>query len=168
MTSFSKNTMTPWQPTNSQGSFSKLLRCFVMITRRPGVHWIIIVVWVIKCSGQLQWWSSAPALHPSELAIHLYSVVSQGCWQNQNCKPLFMYVNNWDKGVALAICPCIFGTWESKYAGAYSWSHTYLQRVLYHVMDTLLSGWDDLYVTVVCKTLEKRVKISCIHMCKTL
>ena len=23
-----------------------------------------------------------------------------------------MYVNNWDKGVALAICPCIFGTGE--------------------------------------------------------
>ena len=28
MTSFSKNTLTPWQPTNSQGSFSQLLRCF--------------------------------------------------------------------------------------------------------------------------------------------
>ena len=24
-----KNTLTPWQPTNSQGSFSQLLRCFV-------------------------------------------------------------------------------------------------------------------------------------------
>ena len=27
MTSFSKNTLTPWQPTNSQGSFLQLLRC---------------------------------------------------------------------------------------------------------------------------------------------
>ena len=24
---------------------------------------------------------------------------------HQNCKQLFMYMNNWDKGVALAICP---------------------------------------------------------------
>ena len=29
MTSLSKNTLTPWQPTNSQGSFSQLLRCFI-------------------------------------------------------------------------------------------------------------------------------------------
>ena len=28
MTSFSKNTLTPWQPTNSQGSFSQFLQCF--------------------------------------------------------------------------------------------------------------------------------------------
>ena len=28
MTSFRKNTLTPWQPTNSQGSFSQLLQCF--------------------------------------------------------------------------------------------------------------------------------------------
>ena len=29
MTSFSKNTLTPWQLTNSQGSFSQHLRCLV-------------------------------------------------------------------------------------------------------------------------------------------
>ena len=29
MTSFSKNTLTPWQPNNSQGSFSQFLWCFV-------------------------------------------------------------------------------------------------------------------------------------------
>ena len=28
MTTFSKNTLTPWQPSNSQGSFSQFLRCF--------------------------------------------------------------------------------------------------------------------------------------------
>ena len=28
MTSFSKNTLTPWQPTNSQGSFLQLFQCF--------------------------------------------------------------------------------------------------------------------------------------------
>ena len=28
MTPLTKNTLTPWQPTNSQGSFSQLLRCF--------------------------------------------------------------------------------------------------------------------------------------------
>ena len=31
MTSFSKNTLTPSQPTNSQGSFSQLLRCFTRV-----------------------------------------------------------------------------------------------------------------------------------------
>ena len=31
---------------------------------------------------------------------------------NQNCKQLVMYMNNWDKGVALAICPCIFSAGE--------------------------------------------------------
>ena len=31
-------------------------------------------------------------------------------------------------------------TWGNKYAGEYSWSHTYLQRVLYCAMDTLVSG----------------------------
>ena len=31
-------------------------------------------------------------------------------------------------------------TWGNKYAGEYSCSHTYLQRVLYHVRDTLISG----------------------------
>ena len=30
----------------------------------------------------------------------------------------------------------------SKYAGENSWSNTYLQRVLCHVMDTLISGWN--------------------------
>ena len=30
----------------------------------------------------------------------------------QNCKQWFMYINNWDKGVAPAICPCIFSTVE--------------------------------------------------------
>ena len=79
-----------------------------------------------------------------------------------------MYMNNWDKGVAPAICLCIYSAgdyilsagaspyllvasslqqerlhskWGSKYAGENSWSHTYLQQVLYHVMDTLISGW---------------------------
>ena len=28
----------------------------------------------------------------------------------QNCKQLFMYMNNWDKGVAPAICPRILST----------------------------------------------------------
>ena len=26
--------------------------------------------------------------------------------------------------------------WGNKYPGEYSWSHTHLQRVLYHVMDS--------------------------------
>ena len=73
--------------------------------------------------------------------------------------------------LAPAICPCIFSAgeywlsakaappdlcwsvasslkqerlhnkWGIKYAGENSWSHMYLQRVLYHVMDTLISGW---------------------------
>ena len=30
----------------------------------------------------------------------------------QNCKQLFMYMNNWDEGVAPAICSLIFGTGE--------------------------------------------------------
>ena len=32
--------------------------------------------------------------------------------KSQNCKQLFMYINNWNKGVALAICPFIFGNGE--------------------------------------------------------
>ena len=74
-----------------------------------------------------------------------------------------MHMNNWDKGVAPEICPCIFGTDEySITAGAahtdlyllmyftfkqerlhilggknMQGSHTYLQRVT----DTLISGW---------------------------
>ena len=31
MTSYSKNTLKPWQPSNSQGSFSKFLQCFVSV-----------------------------------------------------------------------------------------------------------------------------------------
>ena len=78
-------------------------------------------------------------------------------------------LNKWDKGVAPAICLCIFRAGEylptagaatadicwtvasslyqeqlhkrgSKYSGGNSWSHTYLQGVLYYVMDTLISG----------------------------
>ena len=30
----------------------------------------------------------------------------------KNCKQLFMYMNNWEKGVAPTICFCIFGTGE--------------------------------------------------------
>ena len=33
-------------------------------------------------------------------------------WLDQNCKQSFMYMNNWDKGVASAICPCILSTCE--------------------------------------------------------
>ena len=32
--------------------------------------------------------------------------------QGQNCTQLFMYMNNWDEGVALVICPCIFTAGE--------------------------------------------------------
>ena len=35
MTSFSKNTLTPWQPTNFKGSFSQLLRCFLSTCDNP-------------------------------------------------------------------------------------------------------------------------------------
>ena len=43
------------------------------------------------------------------------------------------------------LCGCHCGChWDpcsqNKYAGEYSWIHTYLQRILYHVMDTLISG----------------------------
>ena len=38
--------------------------------------------------------------------------------KRQNCKQLFMYMNNWDKGVAPAICPCIFGTGEYSLSAA--------------------------------------------------
>ena len=31
---------------------------------------------------------------------------------DQNCKHMFMYMNNWDKGVAPAICLCIFSAGE--------------------------------------------------------
>ena len=34
----------------------------------------------------------------------------------------------------------LHNAWGNKYAGDYSWSHTYLQRGLYHVMGTLISG----------------------------
>ena len=34
------------------------------------------------------------------------------CGLGKNCKQLFMYMINWDKGVALAIHPCIFGISE--------------------------------------------------------
>ena len=83
----------------------------------------------------------------------------------QNCKQFFMYMNNWDKGVAPQICPSylvlgnidyqpellpqnsadqwrvVCSKWGSKYVGGNNWSPTYLLRVLYHVMDTLISGW---------------------------
>ena len=32
LTSFNKNTLTPWQPTNSQGSFLQFLRCFCNVS----------------------------------------------------------------------------------------------------------------------------------------
>ena len=83
----------------------------------------------------------------------------------QNCKQLSMYTNNWDKGVSgnlplhiehmwifyisrshspRPLTSNVFKplagaapqAWGNKYAGQYIWSHTYLQRVLYHVMDT--------------------------------
>ena len=43
-----------------------------------------------------------------------------------------------------------------KYAGEYSLSHIYLQRVLYHVMYTLISGW-------VLDTLRGNVSQRCFH-----
>ena len=76
-----------------------------------------------------------------------------------------MYMNNWDKGMAPEICPAYLvlvnidyqpgllpqtsadqwrvasSKWGSKYIGGNNWSHIYLLRVLYHVMDTLKSGW---------------------------
>ena len=41
ITSFSKNTLTPWQPTNSQSSFSQFLRCFLKQPQKRQIQKVI-------------------------------------------------------------------------------------------------------------------------------
>ena len=59
MTSCSKNTLTPWQPTNFQGSFSQFLRCFrhICVTFVVQVSYHLCCIFLslyfirVNCSG---------------------------------------------------------------------------------------------------------------------
>ena len=41
-----------------------------------------------------------------------FGMTTDFSYWNQNCKQVFMFMNNWDKGVAPAICPCILSAGE--------------------------------------------------------
>ena len=60
MTSFSKNTLTPWQPTNFQGSFSQLLQCFLHFSVNCGekktVSFLIFNKFLLVPSAQWTGW----------------------------------------------------------------------------------------------------------------
>ena len=60
-------------------------------------------------------------LYIIQLTLHLSTCkyLERFCSWNQNCKQLFMYMNNWYKGVAPVICPRILSPFEYRiWAGA--------------------------------------------------
>ena len=56
--------------------------------------------------------SSYPAIWPAFRRVYNGSFYAEFVDSIQDCKQVFMYMNNWDKGVAPAIFPCILNAGE--------------------------------------------------------
>ena len=70
MTSFSKNTLTPWQPTNSQGSFWQLLRC-LNESEKIDICWNPLKLSTALLRSQFEIRIGSTVCHLSRVAYHM-------------------------------------------------------------------------------------------------
>ena len=88
-----------------------LWQCRILIVYHFGsvAYWQCSTL-IVQHVGSVARWQCCMlvVLHVGSLDYGTLVNSSVAHWKSQKCKQLFMYLYNWDKGVAPAICPCLF------------------------------------------------------------